>query len=391
VTMANKAQNVDYVTEKDEADAASTAAEDAFEDAIAPPSPIKKPSRRKRRADSESDTDFQADTEDESEPEPEAVEPIDAEKELNADGHRSTTTVANSSLYKQNGAGASNKVSTKDSKGPSVTVTVKAPPKVNVQPPQAAKMSSSKPSSGKASSRPAPPDIIDLSSPKPRTNAPSAVKPFKRVQLPVRSPLEPTYGSYSNRLCPACLKQHPQGACELKAAGVEHCGLCGLVHFGHSRTCPHIKSETQVRAMLVALKNSPEPKHIVDMATKYLRGVKGTLVQAKKKNQEKAAALNGGPLPTPAPPKPRGPPNNTLKFAHFPGATNGVGSSTGQLPNGAPQREVPSWYKGPEDGALGRSGAPRTPAEQQRMLQMQAHGQLDEHEMESALRGFLGH
>ena len=40
--------------------------------------------------------------------------------------------------------------------------------------------------------------------------------------------------------------------------------------------------------MLQALKQSSEPKYLVDAATKYLRGVKGTLVQAKKVAREKA-------------------------------------------------------------------------------------------------------
>jgi hypothetical protein len=38
-----------------------------------------------------------------------------------------------------------------------------------------------------------------------------------------------------------------------------------------------------VRLMLETLKDSPEPHHIVEAATKYLRGVKGHLVQGKKR------------------------------------------------------------------------------------------------------------
>jgi chromodomain-helicase-DNA-binding protein 4 len=303
-------------------------------------------------------------------------------QELEPARRPSTATVANSTLSKQNSAGASNTFSTKSSKGPGITVM--KPPKKIAKPSQPDETSPSKPPAAKASVRHGPPKAIDLSSPKPRTNAPSTIKPFKRAQLPIRSPLEPTYGSHSNRTCPACHKQHPQGACELKAAGVEHCNLCGIAHFGHSRTCPHIRSETQVRAMLEALKNSNEPKSIVEQATRYLRGVKGTLVQQKKRNQEKAAALNGGPLmqPGPATAKPARPPQpgNAAKYvAYVPGAANGAPQ---QFPNGPPQREVPDWYK----SAQGQM----TLAEQQRMLQMQAHGQLDESEMENALRGFLG-
>jgi hypothetical protein len=73
----------------------------------------------------------------------------------------------------------------------------------------------------------------------------------------------------------------------------------------------------------------------------------------------------------------------------------GPGASAPQFPNGPPQREVPSWYHGPEDSAPGvprvPTHVPRTAAEQHRMQQIQAHGQLNEEHMENALRGFLGH
>jgi hypothetical protein len=46
--------------------------------------------------------------------------------------------------------------------------------------------------------------------------------------------------------CGACRTYHLQGQCPLKLAGVEHCNLCGMAHFGHARVCPHIQSETQV-------------------------------------------------------------------------------------------------------------------------------------------------
>jgi chromodomain-helicase-DNA-binding protein 4 len=353
-------------------------------------SPVKNASsRKKKRADSESDNDFQAESEDESEPEPEAVtaETIRPE-ELDLDRARSTTTKANSSMYKQNGAGAFNNISSQSGQAPPANVTAKGPKSKN----PAQLVVTSKSASGKASSRPALPNLLDISSRKSATNVPSIVKPFRRIHVPIRSPLEPTYGSYSNRNCPACHKMHPQGACELKAAGVEHCGLCGLAHYGHSRTCPHIKSETQVRAMLEALRNSNEPKELVDLASKYLRGVKGTLVQQKKRNREKAAAAaqNGGVPPLPQP-KPRGPPNNAGKIIPYaPGLANGApGGPPSQYPNthGPSQREVPSWTKGPVDAPP----RPKTLAEQQRMLQMQAHGHVNEQEMDSALRGYLGH
>ena len=76
------------------------------------------------------------------------------------------------------------------------------------------------------------------------------------------------------------------GWCRLKLAGVEHCGLCGLAHLGHSRTCPHLNDETQVGRLLQTLKESPEPREHVEAATKYLRMIRGDLVQRKRKKRE---------------------------------------------------------------------------------------------------------
>ncbi|GAM91012.1 hypothetical protein ANO11243_090590 [Dothideomycetidae sp. 11243] len=90
--------------------------------------------------------------------------------------------------------------------------------------------------------------------------------------------------------CIACRQMHVQGNCPLKKAGVEYCNLCGTAHFGHARICPHINSETQVRAMLAALKQSPEAGHLVKEARKYLTGVKGTLVQKKKQEEDRRHA-----------------------------------------------------------------------------------------------------
>lgn len=82
----------------------------------------------------------------------------------------------------------------------------------------------------------------------------------------------------------------------MKIAGVEFCNICGMAHFGHGRVCPHFKSETQVRQMLDTLQQSVEPKYIVDAAKKYLKGLKGHLVQDKRKAAEKKADyVNGMP------------------------------------------------------------------------------------------------
>lgn len=75
---------------------------------------------------------------------------------------------------------------------------------------------------------------------------------------------------------------------------MENCNLCGLAHYGIGRVCPHVGSETQVREMLETLKQSNEPRELVDAAMKYLRGVKGHLVQKKKKDREKAEAEERG-------------------------------------------------------------------------------------------------
>ncbi|KAI7553411.1 SNF2 family DNA-dependent chromodomain-containing ATPase, partial [Hortaea werneckii] len=106
-------------------------------------------------------------------------------------------------------------------------------------------------------------------------------------------PSNPSYPPQPSDLinCLACRTQHIIGHCPLKLAGVEHCNLCGIAHFGHGRVCPHIQSETQVRAMLEALKHSNEPEHLVAEAKRYLRALKGNLVQLKKKKEEKERAM----------------------------------------------------------------------------------------------------
>ncbi|KAI6823985.1 SNF2 family DNA-dependent chromodomain-containing ATPase [Hortaea werneckii] len=48
---------------------------------------------------------------------------------------------------------------------------------------------------------------------------------------------------------------------------------------------------TSVRAMLEALKHSNEPEHLVAEAKRYLRALKGNLVQLKKKKEEKERAM----------------------------------------------------------------------------------------------------
>lgn len=117
---------------------------------------------------------------------------------------------------------------------------------------------------------------------------------FKRTEYPLPAPIT-NFGTASNqtapnRTCLVCSVAHPVGHCPLKQAGVEICGLCGIAHYGSrgTRSCPHMNSVTQCRAMLEALKTSSEPLADVEHAKKYLIGVIGGLNRKKK---SKAQAL----------------------------------------------------------------------------------------------------
>ncbi|KAF2449385.1 hypothetical protein P171DRAFT_427584 [Karstenula rhodostoma CBS 690.94] len=226
----------------------------------------------------------------------------------------------------------------------------------------------------------------------------SAVKPFERVQMPIRSPHEAGYSQFPLFTCPACHKQHPRGACELKVSGVEHCGLCGLAHYGIGRTCPHIKSETQVREMLQALKISPERKELVDLAVKYLRGVKGTLVQGKKKEREKAVMQAGG-----MPPANYGPTNLVRPPAtmydpstgqHMQGPRPGFQPTSGASQPYPASRPIPgsvaSHIPGQAPRVNSSSVSPRGGVQQGQQGQSQDATPIDDNHIESALRGFLG-
>jgi hypothetical protein len=359
-----------------------------LDDDLGLPSPVKKVNKRRKQDNSESDTDFQADTDEESEAEAE-------------DEFVNAAELANPPQRTQNGVGATKVPSTMTHKFSGVTIPLHNPP--DQAPPQPrggieVNVVQDRTIGTPNHPRPAPTGVPTASAqvashavkaPKPNG---VTVKPFKRATIPIRSPLNPTYNSYNDRICPACHKPHPQGACELKVAGVEHCGLCGLAHYGHSRTCPHIKSETQVREMLAALKNSPEKKELVDLAMKYLRGVKGTLVQQKKRDREKAAAAMQGLSGTPSTTS-MGPQMNP---GHAPYTPNGVtgGALPVQYPNFPTPREVPNVYQGPSIPAPGSVGSyvQQRSTQQQRALQMQGNGdaQYDDLQVESALRGFLG-
>lgn len=387
-------QTVDYTTEQD-------GVIDGAESPTA--SPVKVEKRRKKKGDDRSgnDTDFYAE---ESESEESIADEAQADAldlgEAGKGRRPSSATIINKTLYQQNGAGAFQKFRTQSNPQPTfpaMTLLDKGSP---VKPSAAAQATSGRASGNRAAAQT--PGIIDLADKTPPNKA--AVKPFERVHLPVRSLAELAYGQHKPVFCHACHKQHPRGACQLKAAGVEHCGLCGLAHFGHARTCPHIKSETQVREMLEALKSSPEKKELVEAAIKYLRGVKGHLVQMKKKQKEKAMMGPGAGAPGQAVG------TNRLSGAQpgniYPGAAQDswFAQAPAGMNQGPPQRVVPPAYNQyPMPAVLGSvgsyiSGQAQRPPSQQLPTQQQWAAQgvndagyaMEDHEVESALRGFLG-
>lgn len=136
-----------------------------------------------------------------------------------------------------------------------------------------------------------------------------------------------------NHRCSVCKEDHPMGWCRLKIAGVEHCGLCGLAHLGHGRTCPHLNDEKQVETLLLTLKESTESRDLIDEAAKYLRMIRADLVGQRRQRERRLAAeresqalaatpssTNGiGPQQTP-------PAVNGVKNTHAATGTNGAGS-----------------------------------------------------------------
>ena len=136
----------------------------------------------------------------------------------------------------------------------------------------------------------------------------SAGRAFKRVKLslsPVADgsaelasrtkalaaqPLNEVDNNVMPATCLACSKIHPTGYCPLKHAGLEHCPLCGIAHYGHYRTCPHLSSLTQCRRMLDALKQSTEPADERKRAKQYLVGIIGDLNRRRRRDQQPAQA-----------------------------------------------------------------------------------------------------
>ena len=87
---------------------------------------------------------------------------------------------------------------------------------------------------------------------------------------------------HGEQYCQACQKIHSKGYCQLKLAGPDSCGLCGITHFGVSRTCPNFSSDVQIRLMLDALRKSQESPEKIEGARMYLRGILAERVRRKK-------------------------------------------------------------------------------------------------------------
>lgn len=382
-------QNVDYMTEQEKAQAAAL---DSEEDV--PPTPVKVDKRKKKGSESGSDTDFQDESDEDTDVEPEA--PEDVQRELAApDQQRRVSGLAQQSPKRPVDQDQLRRPGEPVGAGPMQRSPVKPPKssgKQQISTRTSVTILRKTPSMAKSSSQAT---VVSLISPpaSPKLIPKPSVKPFVRAHIPIRSPFEPANLSLANRVCPACLKSHPSGACELKAAGVEHCGLCGLAHYGYSRTCPHIRSETQVREMIQALKNSPEKRELIDLAMKYLRGVKGTLVQQKKKDREKAAAMSANMNATngaiAAATGSRPPGQAAASGVLLPAPSNGT---PGPLQSNQDTRHGPPPHLAYTHLQQNGAGPGMYPPQQGRLGpgQAGAQGHFDERDVESALRGFLG-
>ncbi|KAG8529480.1 uncharacterized protein KY384_006117 [Bacidia gigantensis] len=138
----------------------------------------------------------------------------------------------------------------------------------------------------------------ELHEPKERPSKSALVdsRSFRRAELPLLTPrgaaltngragsVESDDGQYHP--CLACGEKHDTGYCPLKLAGVEICNLCGLAHYGQARTCPHLNSVTQLRAMNESIKRSREPHDLKVLAKKRIVGIIGDLNQRKRKKHE---------------------------------------------------------------------------------------------------------
>ena len=126
----------------------------------------------------------------------------------------------------------------------------------------------------------------------------SIVAVFKRAQMPPAPPapviphqiLAMDGGNSPTAKCAACETHHRSGSCPLKKAGVEYCPLCGIAHYGRGRICPHINSITQLQLMHEAIKHSPEPLELKELAKKKVTGLIGSIRQKRRLEAEAKAA-----------------------------------------------------------------------------------------------------
>lgn len=144
--------------------------------------------------------------------------------------------------------------------------------------------------------------------------------------------------------------------------------------------------------MLQALKNSPEKRELIELATKYLRGVKGTLVQQKKRDREKAAGLGQNMALTNAAVAAATGRPGMLSVASGPLPAPAGGSQKSSLSNQHTGLARESFVPYVPPHLQHNGAAQRTHLQQQGARAVQtghAAGQFDEADVENALRGFL--
>ncbi|RDW81114.1 putative chromatin remodeling complex subunit (Chd3) [Aspergillus mulundensis] len=152
--------------------------------------------------------------------------------------------------------------------------------------------------------------------------------------------------------CYVCGRTHPVGSCPLKVAGVEHCGLCGLAHYGQARTCPHLRSDVQVSRMVEALKQSNEDRHLIALAKKYVYGIKGDLAQRERRKTGKIPARSYGGTATASPNAATASTSTAPQSASVPPARQPVIDLTG-YPNGHSNGQPASSGPGGSGGSGG--------------------------------------
>lgn len=115
--------------------------------------------------------------------------------------------------------------------------------------------------------------------PKPPVEAPQQ----PRSPHPINAPSPPQPAA---KFCADCRTIHDRAGCPKTLPGNrkprEYCGICGIAHFGVSKSCPHLANETQLRLLLDALRDSNEiPARKIEVE-KYLRKQLADRVRAKK-------------------------------------------------------------------------------------------------------------